>query len=75
MFGNSPFAAIFAALDRPNKPKKDDKKKPEKVAAAVFEATSDEDEDLDHYEGDLEGFDIEDFRESEAVNRVLNQAM
>lgn len=75
MFGNSPFAAIFAALDGPNKPKKDDKKKPEKVAAAVFEATSDEDEDLDHYEGDLEGFDIEDFRESEAVNRVLNQAM
>ena len=47
----------------------------------VLEAVADgadyeaNDDGGDEYEGDLEGFDIEDYRESEVVNRVLNNAM
>ena len=74
LFGNSPFAALFAA---PAKPKKN-KNKSEAVVEAIVESKQDEyeyDEDLDEYEGDLEGFDIEEYRDSDAVNKVLNQAL
>ena len=74
LFGNSPFAALFAA---PTKPKKN-KNKSEAVVEAIVESKQDEyeyDEDLDEYEGDLEGFDIEEYRDSDAVNKVLNQAL
>ena len=70
IFGNSPFAAIFASLD---KQKKEKKPKNDSILSDV--ASEVNYEDLDEYEGELEGFDIEQFRESEAVNRVLNQAM
>lgn len=71
IFGNSPFAAIFASLG--DKPKKEKKPKNDSILGEV--ASDDDYEDLDEYEGELEGFDIEQFRESDAVNRVLNQAM
>merc|ERR1711933_131423 len=65
LFGNSPFAAIFASLDKPKKEKK------QKNDAQVANTTEDyDDEESDEYEGDLEGFDIEQFRESDTVNRV-----
>ena len=77
LFGNSPFAALFAA---PVKPKKNKVKSEAIVESnqAIGESKQDEyeyDEDLDEYEGDLEGFDIEEYRDSDAVNKVLNQAL
>lgn len=72
IFGNSPFAAIFASLG--DKPKKEKKPKNDSILGEVASDVDDY-EDLDEYEGELEGFDIEQFRESDAVNRVLNQAM
>lgn len=76
MFEGSPFAAIFAALDEENKEKKKPKSEPNVLEAVADEADYEGNEEGgEEYEGDLEGFDIEDYRESEAVNRVLNNAL
>lgn len=72
LFGNSPFAALFAA---PSKPKKNKAKSEAIVESKQDEYEYDADEDLEDYEGDLEGFDIEEYRDSDAVNKVLNQAL
>jgi len=72
LFGNSPFAALFAA---PSKPKKNKAKSEAIVESKQDEYEYDADEDLEDYQGDLEGFDIEEYRDSDAVNKVLNQAL
>ena len=60
LFGASPFGAFFDAID--NEPEQ----------AQVVE---DDDEAEDQYEGELEGFDINAYSNSEAVKKVQDAVM